>query len=1045
MPGRLITEFNEAGNLLAGDWIPIARGTTTLKLSAAQIVSKDTSGNINFGSGILTGFGAASEDCRIELGALRTASGNAYIDLHSNAGTDYSARLARWPGANGGLSLINTGTGNFDIWQTGAGNINLATSNTTRMSINSVGYVGIGTTAPERALHITGDDGVKSDIVLEAIQPPSYTGSAGPAFIFQHRGNASFAKTGDIISQISSRGYSTAAGQVGYHSAGEIQTIASGNFNASATRNADMTFATSHNGTFAEKLRIKSDGKVGIGTANPAATLDVQPGLLTLGRTDTNSEGGELRFCRAGDNAAVWSIDQLGLGTADSGSLRIFNTQTGAIRMLINKDGNIGVGTSSPASKMHVVGSGELLRISGSSGLYHGMIIQTSDASAIGDGGRLAFFDHQNENNVAVSSMHSWVYPNGSSDLYFHTTPTGARLSDRRVERMRLKADGKVHIPGSLGIGTDNPLTALDVRGLITIGPSQGIQTTVDNSNVYIAGGSYWNKGAVINLNGPNNTGSMVFSTGTGATNIERMRLDGNGNLGIGTNSPSSKLHVVGGIASTEELNISNTSNANQARFIHGSYGVIVRNDGTNFYLLPTRSGDQNGIWSELRPFYFNLANGSATLRERVFIGGSVDNTNPYKLNVTGDIYIDGWYRSKGNNGWYSETWGGGWHMTDSYWIRAYNNKSTWTDGVVGGNTGLTIGYNGATPMPGGASIRGNVGIGLGTQSQLTTSDVKLHVAGAGHLLRLTGNGSAFHGMAIQAGDASASANKTGFYDFQNENAIPVASMHSVIYTNGASDLLFHTTPAGARITDRRIERMKIDSAGKVIASGYRANQGVPNISDSSTNGYSFGDDGDTGLFSTSSGAGAGTVSIYANNQQIVTADTTKVQINKPVITNSTIVSEQEITIKNTASAGGQLRLIQGSYGVIARNDGTNFYLLATNSGDQNGIWKDPLRPFIFNLASGAATIGNSLTVNGGATVNGALSINGTTNISSGSVNITSGGLSVSGSVSVGGNVNFTGTIFGNGTQLTGNARGNRTVSPNPPSGGSDGDIWYQY
>jgi len=53
-------------------------------------------------------------------------------------------------------------------------------------------------------------------------------------------------------------------------------------------------------------------------------------------------------------------------------------------------------------------------------------------------------------------------------------------LKTSNVERISITAAGLV------GIGTDNPLTTLDVRGLITIGPSQGIQTSVDNSNIYI-------------------------------------------------------------------------------------------------------------------------------------------------------------------------------------------------------------------------------------------------------------------------------------------------------------------------------------------------------------------------------------------------------------------------------------------------------------------------------------------------------------------------------------------------------------------------------
>lgn len=48
----------------------------------------------------------------------------------------------------------------------------------------------------------------------------------------------------------------------------------------------------------------------------------------------------------------------------------------------------------------------------------------------------------------------------------------------------------------------------------------------------------------------------------------------------------------------------------------------------------------------------------------------------------------DTWLRTNGQTGWYSATYGGGWYMTDSTYVRTYNNKSIYTAGEVlaGGN-----------------------------------------------------------------------------------------------------------------------------------------------------------------------------------------------------------------------------------------------------------------------------------------------------------------------------------------------------------------------
>ena len=53
-------------------------------------------------------------------------------------------------------------------------------------------------------------------------------------------------------------------------------------------------------------------------------------------------------------------------------------------------------------------------------------------------------------------------------------------------------------------------------------------------------------------------------------------------------------------------------------------------------------------------------------------------------LNASGritcaDVYSNSWLRTVGQTGWYSESYGGGWYMTDSTWIRAYNNKQIYT------------------------------------------------------------------------------------------------------------------------------------------------------------------------------------------------------------------------------------------------------------------------------------------------------------------------------------------------------------------------------
>ncbi|HGT5787604.1 TPA: tail fiber protein, partial [Escherichia coli] len=69
------------------------------------------------------------------------------------------------------------------------------------------------------------------------------------------------------------------------------------------------------------------------------------------------------------------------------------------------------------------------------------------------------------------------------------------------------------------------------------------------------------------------------------------------------------------------------------------------------------------------------------------------------------------------------------------------------------------------------------------------------------------------------------------------------------------------------------------------------------------------------------------------------------------------------------ARGGNQIRMIGGEYGALWRNDGAKTYLLLTNQGDVYGGWKNTLRPFAIDNATGELVIGTKLSasLNGNA------------------------------------------------------------------------------
>lgn len=91
------------------------------------------------------------------------------------------------------------------------------------------------------------------------------------------------------------------------------------------------------------------------------------------------------------------------------------------------------------------------------------------------------------------------------------------------------------------------------------------------------------------------------------------------------------------------------SKSANGFRLANGNTGVMLRNDGKDFYALTTPTGQaQDGQWNTLRPFSFNLASGRVTLRNGVDISGgamvshnagiSTATTGPAPL-INGQVY----------------------------------------------------------------------------------------------------------------------------------------------------------------------------------------------------------------------------------------------------------------------------------------------------------------------------------------------------------------------------------------------------------------------
>ncbi|WP_413612116.1 tail fiber domain-containing protein [Cetobacterium somerae] len=141
------------------------------------------------------------------------------------------------------------------------------------------------------------------------------------------------------------------------------------------------------------------------------------------------------------------------------------------------------------------------------------------------------------------------------------------------------------------------------------------------------------------------------------------------------------------------EINNTETKNVGRLQMFQTSGNTTI-NPGGGWYstLRMQHAGYTNGYWQEISlPFdsdnmYFRRnVNGGMSSWRTVWHNGNFDPNSKANVNHShgymsdggsyGTIKLNNWIRTTGNTGWFSESYGGGWYMTDSTWIRTYNNK----------------------------------------------------------------------------------------------------------------------------------------------------------------------------------------------------------------------------------------------------------------------------------------------------------------------------------------------------------------------------------
>jgi hypothetical protein len=335
-----------------------------------------------------------------------------------------------------------------------------------------------------------------------------------------------------------------------------------------------------------ERMRIASSGNVGIGTASPSSKLAVTSAINDgISVTD-----GTVRTIMYSSTGGIGTI-----GTTTNHPLQIFTNNS--LKMYIGASGNIGIGTSAGTYQLQLFGTGQETANLTDAGLKGGSLYLQAGAVGAGSGGAVLFGTNAG-NSTAFAAIKGYLLNGTTNTVGALCFSTRYLVGDTSLtERMRIDYNG------SVGIGTDTPATQLDVKGLISnrggASPTVGF-TQLSTSDATHTGylefyrsdlsrTGYIGYGGATTLNFIAETATTELLFGTNSN--EKMRLDINGNLNIGSSSNitgNSRLSVVN-TNSAEwvlALQVGNTTNGVLITNVSGTAGysaMIFYNNGTSY------------------------------------------------------------------------------------------------------------------------------------------------------------------------------------------------------------------------------------------------------------------------------------------------------------------------------------------------------------------------------------------------------------------------------------------------------------------------------
>jgi len=733
-------------------------------------------------------------------GDARLATTSAGIQVFGSIDFEGSLVLANGFGlfSDGGAQLItrnDIGVNEGNTWIFRGGDSSLPIlefqNNLTNVltTVDQHGHIGIGIVPnAAAALHIDGNGDGVAEIRIE---------ESSSTTLFQTLRFIGDSSTGE-------------KGLIGYNSTNSFSANDLHLFNS----RGDIVLRTDNaGGTGTDVLTVSSIGNVGINWSTPAYSLDIREDEPAIQLYETLS-GTATRFRLEVDSTGATYTTSFGSG---GGKQHIWKQGAGE-GMRLDQDGNLGIGTSVPSHKVDVEGLVQL----GEDGTYG------SDYGMIGFGGTT-----NGEPRIFGGLSNKVLYVNSGTGGNIHFRTNGASTN-----KVVIDTDGNV------GIGTDSPTSQLDISdsGIVNL----RIQSTTDDAtSIQFGDSTDSNVGRIFYDHSIN---AMRFYT----NDLEQLRIDTDGKVGIGVTSPLYDLDVdgsgfftgnvgVGNVVPTETLTVNGTGQFNNTLYLEANDSLafengshwITFNDGDGNFNMRIGNYDNPSGTNECTEagfiFHDEWSQGSGWRSFRVSdvamsVGGLIGtdaswNQQIYYDNQTVLLYWEGSARlattSTGIQVFGNIDFSGSLVIGNGESIASdagaqlitTNSGETWTVRNGGGTDPILTLQDSLTNVLTTFDVDGHLGIGT-----VPNSNASLHIDGNGDgvaEIRIEESSSTLFEILRFVGDASTEDKLVAGYNSSNPSRA-----NELALQNAGGDITFYTGSAGGSGT----LQLTIDSAGKVEA-----------------------------------------------------------------------------------------------------------------------------------------------------------------------------------------------------------------------------------